>query len=364
MRLKRFSSISETERAYAAEAMHEPLSGYLAGKPRGGKYVCMLEDEWQKTFHVKHAIACNSATSGLLAAAFAVGLGPGDRFLCPAMTMSATVAAPMFTGAKPLFCDVDPHYFALSPKEASTEVKAVFLTHLFGLGIDESWWRGWTRQNAIKLIIDAAQAPFATEDGKYAGTIGDIGVFSLNVHKPLQCGEGGVIVTQDDALAERMRGFINHSEAAGGPIGLNLRMPEISAAVALGQLWRAEEIMASRVEQAEAILDAIGDIPGLRRPVVRKDCTHVYYAIPFLTDVRERFCASLSAAGVPITLGYVPPLYRLPAFAAYARQCPIAESLHDERLFYIENCNWTFDKIAINQIGDAFKRAAEETWKS
>src|SRR5216684_677795 len=113
--IKSFNSIGDNEVHDVVYAMHfSPLSGYLAGKERGGFHVQRLEEEWAQTFGVKHAIACNSATSGLMAAAFAVELGRGDKFLCPAMTMSATAAAPMFTGAVPAFCDVDNRTFAMS----------------------------------------------------------------------------------------------------------------------------------------------------------------------------------------------------------------------------------------------------------
>lgn len=357
-----FNSIGNDEISKVREIWMRPLSGYLAGKERGGRFVCELEDAWARLFGVKHAIAVNSATSGLLAASFAVGLTSGDEFLCPAMTMSATVAAPMFTGARPLFCDVGLRSFQMDPKTMpARNFKAILLTNLFGLSIDEGWWRGFAHQNDAKLIVDASQSPFATCDDVLAGTVGDIGVYSLNVHKPIQCGEGGVVVTNDDSLAYGMRCFINHGENAfGGILGLNLRMPEVCAAIALAQLRRGQEITAGRVKQAEAIIAAIGNIPGITPPYVHPDCFHVYYAIPFLIERnRTEFCKALREAGVPIVEGYVPPLYRLPAFAPYGRSCPVAQSLHDQRLFYFENCAYDPSERQIEQIGAAFRKAAE-----
>lgn len=339
-----------------------PLSGYLAGRKRGGYYVQMLEEEWCDTFNVKHAIACNSATSGLLAAAFAASLKQGDKFAVSALTMSATAAAPMFTGATPVFCDVSVDDFALNATPTGTEIKAVFMTSLFGHPGPLDAFRKHADRDGTILIEDASQSPLAMENGRYVGTVGHIGVFSLNVHKPLQCGEGGVVTTDDDELAMRLRNFINHGENAGDQIGLNLRMPELCAAVAVVQLRRAHSIIRKRVEQAEAILDAIGPIPGLRPPIVGDDCVHVYYTIPFLIDHswRWNFCSALEKEGVPIVHGYVPPLYRLPAFKTFAQSCPIAEDLHDRSLFYIENCAWDFNAVQIRQIGDTFKRVAEK----
>lgn len=336
-----------------------PLSGYLAGKARGGKAVCCLEEAWAETFKVKHAIAVNSATSGLHAAAIAIGLKPGDKFACPAMTMSATAAAPMATGAIPIFIDVEDTTFGLYAGDLPYDVPA-FATNLFGHPASLKSLRKWCDANGTFLIEDNAQSPFAMQDGKYAGTIGHIGVFSLNVHKPLQSGEGGIVVTDDDALAEKMRNFINHGENTGGPIGLNLRMSELCAVVALTQLQRARAIINERIEQAEAIVSVIGDIPGLRLPIVRAGSKHVYYTIPLLLEKnRDDFIFELDRQGVPIVCGYVGPLYRLPAFAPYARPCPVAEDLHDRRLFYIENCRYTFTAEQIKLIGEAFKRAAE-----
>jgi dTDP-4-amino-4,6-dideoxygalactose transaminase len=350
---------------YRVGRQHIPLSGYLAGKERGGRFVCELEDAWAKTFKVKHAIACNSATSGLLAAAFAVGLKPGDHFAVPAMTMSATAAAPMFTGAEPYFVDVEDETFGLVCGPMPDTTKAIFSTNLFGhpspLGRNE-----WDKNCGTYLIEDNSQSPFAWAHDRYAGTMGHIGVFSLNVHKPIQCGEGGMVVTDDDRLAARMRAFINHGEHVGQDIGLNLRMPEVCAAIARMQLQRGESIIQGRIDQATAILAAIGDIPGIRPPIVRDGCRHVYYTIPFLLDDkvfagprRDIFCADLRSKGVPIVEGYVDPLYRRPAFARFARPCPVAEDLHDRRLFYFENCAHDVTLEQAEQIGAAFRMVAE-----
>lgn len=361
-----YCSINGVDVAAAVQAMGDPLSGYLAGKERGGKWVCMLEDAWAETFQVKHAIACNSNTSGLMAAAFAVGLKPGDHFAVSAMTMSATAAAPMFTGASPVFFDVDDKTFNMnSGGPVPKKPKAIFVTNLFGHPAKLAAWRKHCDNFDIRMIEDNAQAPFAMEKGKYAGTIGHIGVFSLNVHKHFQCGEGGIIVTDDDLLAARMRAFINHGEHRDDFIGLNLRMPEVCAAIALRQLRKGLTLVEDRRQQAETIIGEVDLVPGfdIRPPVVREECTHSFYCIPFLIERnRAEFCAALRAHGVPVIEGYQEPLYRMPAFWRMAPKdgCPIAEDLQDRRLFYIENCAWTFSKSEIKRIGDAFRKAAEQ----
>lgn len=366
-----YDSVGQRELALAEIAVSCPLSGYIGGGLRGGPWVCDLEDMWAGTFGVKHAIACNSATSGLLAAAFAVDLRRGDSFAVSPYTMSATAAAPMFTNAMPWFIDVEDQTFCMNLTRnflASAdfeECKAVFVTNLFGHP-SQAMTMKVDLPERVYLIEDNSQAPFATEGGCYAGTFGDIGVFSLNVHKHIQCGEGGICVTDNDELAEKLRQFINHGEMAGSSIGLNLRLNEVSAAIALAQLQRGNEIVNGRTEQALSIIEAIGDIPGIRKPVVRnggsyKGCKHVYYAIPFLIENRRaEFVAKLRNEGVPLSEGYVNPLYRLPAFSEFARECPVAEDLHDHRLFLFENCAWDPTAEQIKQIGSAFRKVAEE----
>ena len=362
--MKAYSSISRTELEAAFQAVEgAPLSGYLAGKTRGGKQVCALEDAWSETFHVRHSIAVNSATSGLLAAAFAVGLKPGYQFIVSPMTMSATAAAPMFTGATPIFRDVEDETFGIDPAPISSEIRAIFSTNLFGHAgrLGHALMR--TSTAPLFHVEDNAQSPFARfENGKYTGTLGHIGVFSLNVHKHFQCGEGGMVVTDDDGLAEKIRAFINHGENVSDAIGLNLRMPEVCAAIGLSQLRAGKILVARRIDQAESILRAIGPLPGIRAPVTRQGCTHVYYTIPFLIGgLRRTFCDLLDEAGIPIVEGYVDPLYRLPAFKAYATPCPVAEGLQDKRLFYFENCAWDLSPADVKRVGDAFRRAAEKT---
>lgn len=360
-----YNSIELPDILQANEATCGTLSGYIGGSLRSsGKWVRALEDAWAEQFKIKHAIACNSATSGLMAAAFAVRLGQGDKFVVSPYTMSATAAAPMFTGAQPQFIDVEDETFCLEWADYRDDndvyPKATFVTNLFGHP-SNAMQMAVEMPTSTFLIEDNSQAPFAMEGGCYAGTFGDIGVNSFNVHKFLQCGEGGICTTDNDELAEKLRRFINHGEMAGSAIGLNLRLNEVSTAIALSQLKRADEIIGGRIEQAEEILYEIGDIPGIRMPIVRDKCRHVFYAIPFLIESRrQEFVFKLRAEGVPLTEGYVNPLYRLPAFSKFARKCPVVEDLHDRRLFLFENCARSPTKKQIKQIGSAFRKVAEE----
>jgi perosamine synthetase len=363
--IQRFNTIHNDECAAVLNLMisDKPLSGFLGGELHGGTHVRALEYAWQMVFGVKHAIACNSATSGLLAACAAVGLDDGDRFATTPYTMSATSACGVMLGAEPYYVDVEDETFTLNPNGSSWYAKGasvLIVTNLFGHPAKLHELRKICNANDIFMIEDNAQAPFAKEGDKYAGTIGHIGVFSLNVHKHIQTGEGGICVTDDDDLAIRMRQFINHGEMADSKhVGLNLRMTEPTAAIALVQLGKAPGIIDGRKQQALDILDAIGAIPNMIRPGERHGCEHVCYTIPFLFDGdRKGFCAALREEGIPVVEGYQTPLYRLPAFAEWARPCPVAEDLHDRRLFLLENCAYDFTETQIEQIGDAFRKHA------
>lgn len=362
--LARFTTIGKEEAHAADLALHGgPLSGFLGGEKRGGYWVRRLEDRWAETFGVKHAIACNSATSGLLAACAAVGTPTGSIVATTPFTMSATAACAAHLGAQLRFVDVEAVTFMLPGYHdyADTGADTVIVTNLFGHPAPLRAMRAKADQHGYMMIEDNAQSPFAMIDGRYAGTIGHIGVFSLNVHKHIQCGEGGVCVTNNDALADAMRRFINHGEMAGNRPGLNLRMTEITAAIGLAQLRKGQGIVDVRVRLAQEIVAAIGSIPGLRPPVVLQGYKHVYYTIPFLIERnRSWFVQALIAEGVPLVERYVVPLNRLPAFRQeYNPACEVADQLHDESLFYYENCAHDPTFAQIRQIGDAFQKVAE-----
>lgn len=224
--LKPFNTIGSDEIAAAIRVVGGGcLSGFLGGELRGGHYVRALEDAWCETFGVRHAVACNSATSGLLAACAAVGVKPGDEVITTPFTMSATSAAAALLGARLVYADIEPDYFCLDVLQtrlARSAIKAIIVANIFGHPAQISELRTYCDHHGVFLIEDNAQSPFAMESRtqinrpRYAGTVGHIGVFSLNCHKHIQTGEGGICVTESNDLARRMRLFINHAEMTDG----------------------------------------------------------------------------------------------------------------------------------------------------
>lgn len=371
--IAKYNPIGDLEAKYVADCVNNyPLSGYLGGRERGGHWVQCLEQRWSAKFGVRHAIAVNSATSGLLAAARACKLNYGTHFVTTPFTMSATSAAAFYNGSVPIFAKIDYADCNLDPLHAETMVKkyraqAIIVTNLFGAPARLMELREAADRHGAYLIEDNAQAICATENGRYAGTIGHIGVFSLNVHKHIQCGEGGVVVTNDDALAERMRQFINHGELFGRDVGLNLRMPEVCAAIAVAQLDRVDELVDWRIKQAEELKTALKPfemwaLTNTHTKFMRPDIKHVYYLLPFIYRAnqekwpsRELLLKALAAEGVPLVGGYVEPLTSI-IRPHYNETDSLTLSLHRETLFYFSNCEWTLYPQQIEEISNAFQK--------
>jgi perosamine synthetase len=304
--LRKYNTIGESEIAAAVDAMRSgPLSGYLGGIDKGGRYVEELEDTFAGILGVKHAVACNSATSGLLMACFSCGVQKHSVVLTTPYTMSATAAAPKVLGPTIMFGDIEGETFGLTPHHEDRN-DVTISTNLFGHP---------ARNRALKkeaqaLIEDSAQAVFAQDNGK--SLTGDVACFSFNVHKHLQAGEGGICVTNNETLALFMREYRNHGELKkdNGSCGLNLRMTDVTAAIALAQLRRHKEIMDGRIAFAEQLTEMVKMLPGVRPPVVREGCTHSYYIHASLSDDRDWVVQALNAEGVPMRAGYVTPLYK------------------------------------------------------
>ncbi len=360
----------------------------------GGERVQALERAWEEHFKVRHAVTVNSNTSGLMAALGAIGIEPGDEVIVSPWTMSATATSILVWNAIPVFADIEYKTFNLDPvsieKNITPYTKAILVTDIFGHTADMDAILTIARKYNLKVIEDCAQAPEAIYKGKYAGTIGDIGVFSLNYHKHIHTGEGGVCVTDDDRLAERMQLIRNHAEAVveakgvsdlSNMIGFNLRMTEIEAAIGVHQLSKLKALVDRRVEIAESITDKLKNLKGLRTPVIKENCTHVYYGYPLIYDQnetgvsRDHIVEALRAEGVPVSDQYC-NLHLLPMYQnkiAYGRDhfpwsaefykgrvdynkgiCPVAEELQDKKYLGVNVCSYAYTDRDVDLIIQAF----------
>lgn len=373
----------------------------------GGNQVQMLEKEWATFFDIKHAICVNSATSGLYCAVGAIGTEPFDEIIVSPYTMAASATAPLVYGAIPVFADVEPDYFCMDVKSIEEKItsrtKAIIIVDIFGQAYSQKI-NDLAKRHNLRIIEDCAQAPYAKRNSKFAGTLGDIGIYSLNYHKHIHCGEGGVIVTNSDELANRVRLIRNHAEAvieAKGEsnlvnmVGFNYRMTEIEAAIARAQLKKLEYLIEARLENIRYLEQRLSDINCLKMPKVRKDCTHVYYQHALLFDdkkagiSRNQFVDALRAELMPIKLretegisigcGYVKPLYLQPMFQkkiAFGSKgypwstsgkiytypkglCPVTEDLHYRKLFTHEYMRPGMTKEDLDDVIMAFHKVWE-----
>ena len=372
------------------------LSGFY-GSPGpafdGGPVVQEFEQAWRTRFGTAHCISVNSATSGLFAAMGAIGVGPGDEVIVPPLTMSATAMAPIVYGAVPVFADVDSRTFCLEPDAVRAAItprtRAILAVNLFGHPAPLAELAAIAREHGLRLVEDAAQSPLAAEDGRLAGTVGDIGVFSLNYHKHIHTGEGGMCVADDEELALRLSLIRNHGENVveelalddlTNLVGFNYRMTEMSAAVGLAQLAGADGHIDRRVRVAEALTDGVRGLEGLTPPEVRAGCRHVYYLWGLRVNEaalgisRDVFSRALLAEGVPHGAGYVRPLYMLPLFQrrlAIGRHghpftesdvsyesglCPVAERVHESELVSFETCMYDLDEEDVEAVVDAIRK--------
>lgn len=327
-RLPLFNTIGYAEKLNVTRSLRSPLSGYLGGKKSTGYFINHLEDEWCRAFNVKHAIACNSATSGLYAACVAANVA-GKEVVTTPTTMSATAAAAMAAGGKVKFIDIELTRYGINPTLLEGKPAAVIVANIFGHPAHLQMIRDWCYTNHVFMIEDNAQSPFAMEHGKYAGTFGDVGVFSLNVHKHLQCGEGGIMVTDNSAIAECLRDIINHGELAEfGRRGLNLRMTEPTAAIACAQLRKADSIIDGRREFGMQLNDCFEQLPWLQTPIEDAGCRHVYYLWVARADTIERakwLAAKLQKRGVPVNYTYTKPINQIFSL----QSCQMAEIAND-----------------------------------
>lgn len=383
------------------------LSGFV-GSPSdeffGGKYVQQLEKDWSEKFEVKHSVSCNSATSALIMAMGALEIGPGDEVIVSPYTMSATATSILFYNAIPIFADIEEDMFCLDSKSIEERItsntKAIITTDIHGQPSDMDAIMAIASKHNLKVVVDAAQSPGAKYKDKYAGAVGDIGIYSLNRHKNIQTGEGGVAVTNDDELALRMQLIRNHAEILTGSgiekftpkslinmLGFNFRMTEVEAAIGIEQLKKLDALNAHRLELTHYLNEKLSKYEAIALPKVREGCTHVYYMHVMKFDEkiagisRAKFIEAIRVEGITIWGGYMKPLYLEPLYqqkiaykggypfknnSAYDKNvdysygiCPVAERLYEKETI-VNIYNYSPLSISdIDDIANGFKKIFE-----
>jgi perosamine synthetase len=324
----------------------------------GGKYVRQLESLFARKTGTRFAVSANSATSGLVMALGAIDLDPGDEVIVPCMSFHATATSVLFFNAVPVFTEVKPDTFCIDPVDAEAKLtrrtKAILVVHLGGNSADMDAIMVIARKHSLPVIEDCAQAPGVTYGGRPVGSIGDAGVFSLTETKNITCGEGGVLVTDIPRIARKARLIRNHGEGvveADWPqdemvnvVGMNFRLTELQAAVAIAQLNSLDERNAIRRDNASYLVQQTEQFPQLVPPAAERGAGAVSFILkwryqPRIGDPdRATLVRAMRAEGIPLVEGYARLLHELPIFArriAFGKHgVPFVAPYHEGSLQY------------------------------
>lgn len=302
------------------QAMREPLSsGWLTQGPK----VAEFEAAFAVRHGVKHALATTSCTTALHVILAAMGIGPGDEVIVPSFTWIATANVVLYCGATPVLADVDRSTYNIDPQDVARKItprtRAVIAVHLFGLCADIEGLRRVLPSN-VKIVEDAACAAGASYRGGAAGGLGDAAAFSFHPRKSITTGEGGMVTTNDAALAERIDCLRNHGAAISEELrhaghrpyllpefnllGFNYRMTDLQGAVGTVQLTKLDRFVAERQRWAEYYRDALADVSWLRMPQFPVNGSHAWQAFVTYVDPdkapasRNEIMEGLQARGI------------------------------------------------------------------
>jgi dTDP-4-amino-4,6-dideoxygalactose transaminase len=322
-----------------------------------GTFVKQLEVEFAELQGARHGVSIVNGTMALSVALKAVGVGPGDEVIVPPYTFIATASAALMIGAIPVFVDVDPESLLMDPSlidgAVTSRTRAIIPVHHAGCPVDMDGVMGAARRHGLRVIEDAAQAAGSAWRGRPVGAIGDVGTFSFQSSKPVNAGEGGMMVTDDDELDELLWSYRNVGRRRGGEwyehvrLGWNLRMTEFQAAVLLAQMRRMPDQRARRAEAAAYLTERMRQIPGVVPVRIPDGVTaHSWYTYHWRWLgakngglPKMEFARAMRAEGIPLLHGYV-PINRNEAVRAEIKRlggrepaaCPAAERADAEEV--------------------------------
>lgn len=315
--------MDEAEVQAVLEVMRKgPLTNALGAGPK--------TLEFEKTFAefagAKHAVAVNTGTAALHAAIMAVGVRRDDEVIVPSFTFVATAEAVALAGGKPVFADIDPETYTLSPsaveKAITKNTKAIMPVDLYGFSADMKPLREIADKYNLGLVSDDAQAHGTTYEGKPAGSSADAACWSLYASKNMMTGEGGVVTTNSDQIDEKLRMIRTHGEKAkyaSEMLGSNYRMPELEAAIGIVQLKKLPSFIAKRRQNAEQLTKILEKSNKLVLPYETKDRQHSWYLytarLKDSTEAqRNKLLEQLKAKGIGAEAYYVNPVNTMPFY--------------------------------------------------
>lgn len=302
-----------------------------------GPDVAAFEQEMGRYLGVKHAIACANGSDGLVLALQAIGVGPGDEVITTAFSFFASGGSIARLGARPVFADIDPASFNLDVPRLEAKVtprtKAIMPVHLFGQMTPMRDLLEMARRRGLKVVEDAAQAVGAKENGAVAGTLADFGVLSFFPSKNLGClGDGGMVLTNDDRLAELARSLRVHGSGKvryhHDQVGMNSRLDTLQAAVLRVKLPHLSAWSEGRRRNAAKYQELLGGIPGVTLPSNASRMEHIYNQYTIRVPRRDELAARFKDEKIGCAVYYPVPLHLQKCFAdlgGQAGDCPHAE---------------------------------------
>ncbi|GLI02616.1 DegT/DnrJ/EryC1/StrS family aminotransferase [Phytohabitans aurantiacus] len=323
MRHVRWPVVTDADRAAVLRVLDSDI---MVSNAPGETAVLELERRWAQRVEVAHCVGVSNGTDALSLALAALGVGPGDEVIVPALSFIATALGPLHQMAVPVFADIDPVTFNLDPADVERRITprtaAIVVVHLHGLPADMDALGALADRHGLAIVEDAAQAHGATLRGRPVGGLGKVGAFSIQVTKNLPtCGEGGLVTTDDAEIAGRIRQSRQFGEviAPGRPrdylserFGWNAKLNPIQAAFTTSQLDRFDEYEKLRQANIVPFLDRLAALPGFHVPFAPADRTHAWHVLRFRIDlpaagmdggrpgaVRDALCRLLRAEGVP-----------------------------------------------------------------
>lgn len=354
------SNSNATGRDVGAEELTNLTEVIQSGKlfRYGGKFVEQCERDFAAKLGLNHAVAVSSGTAAVHTALGALNLDAGSEVITSPITDMGTIAPIIFQNCIPIFADLDPEFFTLAAESIekciTDKTGAIIVVHLFGQPADMDAICAIGEKHGIPIIEDCAQAHMAQYNGRLVGTIGQLGCFSLQQSKQMTAGEGGLVVTNDSALAKRAGLFSDKGwNRADEPrdylfLGTNYRMGELTGAVAVAQVGKVDKIVGNRRRSADLLTSKIKDTPGVIAGGERPGCRSSWWHYPLMIDESvigcepKQFARAVSAEGIPASHGYIGrPIYMSPFLqekATYGRtQCPYSCERYGRQVSYKED---------------------------
>ena len=304
-----------------------------------GAWVDRFEKATASMAGTKFGIATSNGTTALHAALLACGIKAGDKVLTTPLTFIATANSILYCGAKPVFADIDPATFNLSPQcvekvlRRERNIKAMIVVHLYGMPADMNALGALARKYKVTLIEDCAQAHGARYNGKVVGSFGSASAFSFYATKNIMTGEGGMVLTDDPDIDSRCRQIVNHGRDGHSThtiLGYNYRLTNIAAAIGLAQLKRLKKWSVTRRKNAAYLTRGLKDLTLLKTPVTPAGCEPVFhqYTLRVESSLRARLIEHLTRKGVGCGIYYPATVYNQPLYRDLGYRpgiCPEAE---------------------------------------